>query len=99
MSGASVWCGPLLVGVVVSDITAFNSGRLAAEPATRLLAVPAFRELIGEDAAIEAVELVDRKLHLGVPGPAYLLRAEAATVRFRSRSRELTRLARWCHVT
>jgi hypothetical protein len=96
MSGAALWCGPLLVGVVAWDPEAFGTGRLAAEPVTRLFDDRDFRALIGENVPVEAV---------GVPGPgprvkpltpAFLLRADAETARFRSRAQELAELLSWC---
>jgi tetratricopeptide (TPR) repeat protein len=96
MSGAAVWSGPLLVGVVAWDATAFAAGRLAAEPVTRLLADPGFRALIGPGAVVEAVELAQRRPRVAVPAPAYLLRADAETARFRSRAAELAKLTAWC---
>ena len=96
MSGAALWCGPLLVGVVAWDMTAFAAGRLAAEPVTRLFSDPDFRALIGEDVAVEAVELAGRRPPVATRTPAYLLRADQATARFRSRASELAKLATWC---
>ena len=96
MSGAALCCGPLVVGVVAWDVTAFEAGRLAAEPVPRLFEDPQFREIIGADVAIEAVELAGRRLRVAAPGPAYLLRADTETARFRSRAGELARLASWC---
>ena len=85
MSGAALWCGPLLVGVVAWDMTAFEAGRLAAEPVTLLFTDPGFRALIGERVAVEAVELAGRRPQVEAKAPAHLLRAEDAIVRFRSR--------------
>ncbi|MBX6386666.1 MAG: trypsin-like peptidase domain-containing protein, partial [Microbispora sp.] len=99
MSGAALFCGPLLTGVIVEDPAAFESRRLTAEPVTRLLADPAFRDLVGPDAVIEAVGLAGDRPVMQVPSPAYLLRADVEAVRFRSRTRELTRLAAWCDGT
>jgi Trypsin-like peptidase domain/Tetratricopeptide repeat len=96
MSGAALWCGPLLVGVIAWDLDAFASRRLAAEPVVRLFADPDFRRLLGADVAIEAVELARPRPRLVAPAPAYLLRADAATARFRSRATELAELAAWC---
>ena len=96
MSGAALWCGPLVIGVIAWDLDAFAAGRLAAEPVPRMFADPLFRALVGEDFAVEAVELTRPRPHLVAPTPAYLLRADAETVRFRSRATELTQLASWC---
>ena len=97
MSGAALWCGPLLVGVIAWDPAAFGSGRLAAEPVTRLFADGGFRALVGEEVAVEAVELASPLPQVPARGPAYLLRADAQTARFRSRTIELAQLASWCN--
>ena len=96
MSGAALWCGPLLVGVVVHDPAAFASRRLAAEPAGRLAADPEFTAILGGKIVVEAAELARRAPEPSTPGPAHLLRAEARTARFRSRTAELAGLATWC---
>jgi tetratricopeptide (TPR) repeat protein len=96
MCGAAVQCGSLLVGVVAWNVLAFDGGRLAAEPVTRLFDDPGFRALVGEDVAVEAAELAAPRLRIPAQGPADLLRAEFRTARFRSRTSELARLAAWC---
>ncbi|MBE3008890.1 tetratricopeptide repeat protein [Microbispora sp. NEAU-D428] len=96
MSGAGLFCGPLLTGLIVEDPPLFESRRLTAEPVTRLLADPAFRDLVGPDAVLEAVGLARHRPAVPVPSPAYLLRADVEAVRFRSRTEELARLAAWC---
>jgi tetratricopeptide (TPR) repeat protein len=96
MSGAALWCGPLLVGVVAWDLKAFASGRLVAEPVTLLFTDPDFRALIGEGVVVEVVELAGHRPWLSPQTPAYLLRADQAVARFRSRTSELGRLATWC---
>ena len=97
MSGAALWCGPVLVGVVAYDPVAFASERLAAEPAWRLAADPEFRAILGGNAIVEVAELARPRPRPGARGgPAHLLRAEARTARFRSRAIELARLEAWC---
>ena len=96
MSGAALWCGPLLVGVIAYDRAAFASRRLAAEPVARLIEDAGFRAVLGEDVVVEAAEFARPKLGLSTPGPAYLLRAESQTARFRSRTAELAELIAWC---
>ena len=96
MCGAAVQCGPLLVGVVAWNVLAFDGGRLAAEPVTRLFDDPGFRALVGEDVAVEAAELAAPRPRIRPQGPADLLRADFRTARFRSRTSELARLAAWC---
>ncbi|MGI5162152.1 trypsin-like peptidase domain-containing protein [Microbispora sp. CA-102843] len=99
MSGAGLFCGPLLTGVIVEDPPAFESRRLTAEPVTRLLTDPAFHDLVGPEAALEAVGLAANRPVVPVPSPAYLLRADVEAVRFRSRTEELARLGAWCDGT
>jgi|SRR5450755_314974 Trypsin-like peptidase domain len=96
MCGAAVQCGSLLVGVVVWNVMAFDGGRLAAEPVTRLFDDAGFRALVGEDVAVEAAELAAPRPRIPAQGPADLLRAEFRTARFRSRTADLARLAAWC---
>jgi len=96
MSGAALWCGALLVGIVVRDPAAFDSRRLAAEPAMRLAADPGFEAVLGRKVLVEPAELAGPAPKVSARGPAFLLRAEARTARFRSRADELARLALWC---
>jgi tetratricopeptide (TPR) repeat protein len=99
MSGAGVWCGDLLVGVVVRDPAGFASGRLVAVPVTRLLADPEFAALVGGRIGVEPVELEGLFGSAPVPvSPALLLRADVAAVTFRGESRLalLDELEAWC---
>lgn len=60
LSGAALYCGALLVGVVVIDTPKFQSGRLTAVPIWRLLANAAFvdgLERHGRSQKWESVEL------------------------------------------
>ncbi|WP_283134679.1 tetratricopeptide repeat protein [Rhizohabitans arisaemae] len=96
MSGAALFCGPLLIGVIVEDPPSYGSRRLVAEPVARLWTMPGFPEVAGQGRTLEAVGLTGRRPPAGAPSPAYLLRADAQVVRFRSRGEELARLATWC---
>ncbi|MFG1946135.1 tetratricopeptide repeat protein [Nonomuraea sp. NPDC048826] len=95
MSGAALWAGRLLIGVVVEDPVAWRSRRLVAEPVSLLWAEPGFREALGRAAVLESVEFA-RPVRVAARSPAYLLRADAQTVRFRARTTELAALAQWC---
>jgi tetratricopeptide (TPR) repeat protein len=106
-SGAGVFAGGLLVGVIVIDTPGFGHERLTAVPTEHLLADPAFRACItgaGADVDIVSVELGALVGPL-IPrrpsrlSPASLLRAEAETVPFRGRRAELADLTDWCTTT
>jgi hypothetical protein len=55
MSGAALFSGPLLVGVVTVDPARFGSDRLEAVPVTQMAAEPSFRALLLEEAGQEFV--------------------------------------------
>ena len=103
-SGAGVFAGGLLVGVIVIDTPGFGHDRLTAVPAEHLLADPRFRSrLTGAetDMDIVSVELAGLvgplyRRRAGRLSPASLLRAEAEIVPFRGRDAELADLTRWC---
>lgn len=104
MSGAAVFSGGLLVGIVRSDRRAQFGARLIATPVSALLADCGFREIVGQetswDPIVEPVELSgflespypDRDIRSG----ASLLRAEAEMVGFHGRAAETARLESWC---
>ncbi|WP_345636772.1 tetratricopeptide repeat protein [Rugosimonospora acidiphila] len=103
MSGAGVWCGELLVGVVVRDPAGFDGRRLAAVPVARLLADARFAGLVADAASrpavVEPVELDGLFTSPPLPtSPALLLRADVAAVTFRGASRLtlLDDLQTWC---
>ncbi|MGW4439962.1 tetratricopeptide repeat protein [Streptomyces sp. NPDC004596] len=104
MSGASVWCGELLVGVVAWDTPGFGQRRLTAVPITALAAVAGFRQPVeqatGRALRCEPVELQD-VLAPWFPAqapqsPAALLRAEHEVVPFTGREQVLEKLQDWC---
>ncbi|MFF8619085.1 hypothetical protein, partial [Streptomyces sp. NPDC015350] len=106
LSGAAVFCGRLLTGVVASDRAHSGHGQLNAVPAYVLHHDPAFRAALAEHgegaAGLEAVEfqhLADstafaRRAHLS--SPAALLQAGRQTVPFHGREELLERLRGWC---
>jgi hypothetical protein len=53
MSGAALFCGPLLVGVVTVDPANFGTDRLEAVPVLTMAAEPAFRALLTGQADTE----------------------------------------------
>ncbi|MFE7561969.1 trypsin-like peptidase domain-containing protein [Kitasatospora sp. NPDC057500] len=107
MSGAAVFSGGLLVGVVRSDRRARVGARLTATPVATLLSDRRFREIvrgaIGREPQCEPAELAgvlespypDRDIR----SVASLLRAEAETVGFHGRTAEIEELAAWCRGT
>ncbi|MEV6482812.1 trypsin-like peptidase domain-containing protein [Streptomyces sp. NPDC051576] len=102
MSGAAVFCGDLLTGVVIwDDINKFEGRRLTAIPTERLVQDENFRRLIGDATGrvpfAEPVELDDLQDVPAEPqSPAGLLRADVETVRFRGRHDLLDELHAWC---
>ena len=103
LSGSALHCGRLLAGVVVLDVPTFQSGRLSAVPAWRLLADPGFAGLLAAHGCAQHWESVELHELLHDPSgqgdsPASLLRADAAVVRFRGRAELLEQLTDWCVV-
>ncbi|MFD8854092.1 hypothetical protein, partial [Streptomyces sp. NPDC059604] len=106
LSGAAVFCGRLLTGVVASDRAHSGHGQLNAVPAYVLHHDPAFRAVLAEHGegatGLEAVEFQ----HLSDPtvfarrarlsSPAALLQAGRQTVPFHGREELLERLRGWC---
>ncbi|WP_336047738.1 hypothetical protein [Streptomyces sp. CA2R101] len=106
MSGAGVWCGTLLVGLVAWDTPGFGQRRLSAVPLSALAEQPGFRHLVERHAdrplRLEPVELQDLLSPCfpaqGPASPAALLRAEHEVVPFSGREGTLHRLTDWCHL-
>ncbi|WP_284745099.1 tetratricopeptide repeat protein [Amycolatopsis sp. RTGN1] len=107
MSGAAVFCGDLLAGVVAVDPAGRQHAALEAVPAYVLLNDTTFAEVVteyaSEDAlrceAIELQSLSDSRSHV-TPGepirsPAALLTAHRAVVPFRGREDLLVELHAW----
>jgi tetratricopeptide (TPR) repeat protein len=63
MSGAALFSGPLIVGVIVIDPAHFGTDRLEAVPVTMMVAEPDFREVVAGDVnatiILQAAEDVD----------------------------------------
>ncbi|GGQ08998.1 P-loop NTPase [Streptosporangium pseudovulgare] len=101
MSGASLFCGDLLTGILILDKRYTRNARLEALPAYALHADPGFREVAARfdvrTGELEAVELS----HLSDPmipaarSPSWLLRADQEIVRFRGREDLLRDLVDW----
>jgi TPR repeat protein len=103
MSGAALFSGDLLIGVVVIDTPGFGRDRLTAVPASQLVDEAAFVATVAGPNGwleLESVELA--KLFTTAPrrrnGPsrARLLGADAEVVPFRGREHELAELGDWC---
>ncbi|MGW3692410.1 trypsin-like peptidase domain-containing protein [Streptomyces sp. NPDC005149] len=102
-SGAAMFCGDLLTGVVVVDPAHWRHGRVEAVPIQLLSEDAAFRALIekatGLPLAVESVELADT---LAAPAPHRpvtpmgLLRADAEVAPFHGRIELLARCENWC---
>ena len=101
LSGAALFCGDLLVGVVVIDTPNFRSGRLTAVPVWRLLSNAGFTTTCarhgcaGDWESVELADLFERPLGR-LDSPASLLRADTAVVGFRGRAQLLVDLRAWC---
>jgi len=108
MSGAALFCGDLLTGVIASDPAGFSHSRLEAVPAYVLMHDPDFRAALTEyspeaGTVLEAVEWQDLGEDLEsastggslVVSPAALLRARRRVVPFRGRAHLLQRMSAW----
>ncbi|MFC8380839.1 tetratricopeptide repeat protein [Nocardia sp. NPDC057272] len=106
ISGAAVYCGGLLTGVVATDLDGRGHAGLGVVPAHILLQVPEFREVVERHCgptglALAAVELQDLADHqsptrAAAEGtPATLLTARRAVVEFRGRDDALADLRVW----
>jgi hypothetical protein len=103
MSGAAVFCGPLLAGVIRADRGALHGARLTATRIRDVLDDPVAGAVIAANSAraavIEPVELADvldaAAVSRDLRSPAMLLRAEAETVGFRGRAAERQALLEW----
>ena len=100
LSGAALFSDELLIGVVVIDTPNFQSGRLTAVPAWRLLAHQGFVDELTRHGCArqwESVELAPlfERGRGRLDSPASLLRADTAVVRFRGRDDVLATLQEW----
>ena len=110
MSGAALFTGPLLVGILSVSPGRFGSGRLEAVPITAMAVEAGFRSALGAEGAVElrleAVEdalasaTVLRDAYRALPDsapPSLLLRATFGTVPVPGRVEEPSRsLQSWC---
>ncbi|MFC8350988.1 tetratricopeptide repeat protein, partial [Streptomyces sp. NPDC057280] len=105
LSGAALFCGDLLTGVIATDPARHAHAALEAVPAYVLLHDPAFRTALAEhDGAagseLEPVEWQDLAEAADpvdglVRSPAALLRARRQTVPFHGRTAQLDQLQAW----
>lgn len=105
LSGAAMFCGDLLTGVIAADLAGFAHTRLEAVPAYVLLHDPAFRKVLsrhGVETLLQPVEWWDLLEPDPLPpaapltSPAALLEAHRAVVPFRGRTKLLDDLVTWC---
>jgi tetratricopeptide (TPR) repeat protein len=101
MSGAPLFCGAVLVGVLTTHPDGFDTSRLTAAAVTGLLDDPDAAALLAGGSGAppvpepaELVPLADRTWP--VTSPAGLLRADVEAVPFRGRERLLAQLRLWC---
>jgi hypothetical protein len=109
MSGAALFSGELLVGVLIIDPPRFGPDRLLAAPIDVLAKEPGFRAALAADA-LELPAVEDVVAARGVLTPPYqmwpgsgsatslLLRSEFGVAPFRGRTAELEALSGWCDV-
>jgi tetratricopeptide (TPR) repeat protein len=107
MSGAPLFSGDLLFGIIVTDSPEWRHGKLDAEQVHRLLRNERLRSLLharlGYIPTVEGVELQD----LAEPWSrtrrprslAELMRPQSESVRFFGRETELQELSEWCDGT
>ena len=106
-SGAAVFCGPLLVGIVRVDPANFRTDRLKLVPVTAMAPEPSFASLLapepGRPLYLEAIENLPARDLLAPPyralprkrAPSTLVRPAFGVVPFHGRNDELADLDRW----
>ena len=102
ISGAAVFCGEVLTGILVVAPPGFASRRLTAVPVAEFLGDPGFSALVGRHTpeSVELARLFERETPAGRShSPAYLLRADAEVVPFHGRVELLEDLSEWCDAT
>ncbi|MFJ5117631.1 tetratricopeptide repeat protein [Kitasatospora sp. NPDC088548] len=106
LSGAALFCGGMLIGVVASDMAYYGHSALRAVPAYVLHHDATFRAALDEHGAgstalglVEFQDLVEKEPPRpagGLASPAALLTAERQVVDFHGREELLHRLTAWC---
>lgn len=109
ISGAAVWVGSLLVGVIVVVPAGFAAHRVAAVPTSTMAEDPRFAAAFGAPPVLEAVEDVATVAgvlaegYLPIPArddwgraASFLLEPEFGVVPFHGRQDELAELDAWC---
>ena len=107
LSGAAVFCGEVLIGVVKADLPLARHRRLAAVPVYALIHDPSFRqalEALGLGVTFpepaEFQDLCEPPAPTTTAGrrgsPAELLRADRQTVQFYGRSALIEEIEQWC---
>jgi tetratricopeptide (TPR) repeat protein len=98
MSGAPLFCGNLLMGVIATDSAGFGHSALTAVPAYVLHHDDAFRRALGHPVTLEPAEwqgLTEPPLPDVARSPSNLLLASRAVVPFHGRNEVLTQLHAW----
>ncbi|KUJ65704.1 hypothetical protein ACZ90_44265 [Streptomyces albus subsp. albus] len=102
LSGAAVFCGELLTGLVCAAPERWKGSRLRVLPVRRLLQEPAFREELaragGSPPALESAELqyVLERPPRPPRAPSFLLDPKVEATPFEGRDAELAELLAWC---
>lgn len=107
LSGAALFCGDLLTGVVAGAVKGWGHRRLTAVPAYALSAAKGFTAVLAEHGVSVVLEPVEFQAvaepvvaTVGlVPSPAGLLVARRAVVPFHGRDDQLTQLQAWASST
>ncbi|MEW2079133.1 tetratricopeptide repeat protein [Streptomyces sp. NPDC013433] len=102
MSGAAMFCGDVLTGVIAVDAGGWSHARLEAVPAWLLFRNPQFRSVLTDhfgaiEPTLEPVEWQDLiETPIAGNSPSGLLRADRQVVPFHGRGELLGELLGWC---
>ena len=101
LSGAALFSGDLIIGIIQADLPLWKSKRITALPIYHLLQDEGFSSKLAEHGCpvrLESVELSPllERGTVRLDSPASLLRADSEVVRFHGREYLLENLLSWC---